>query len=122
MCRKLVKALERVADALESKSQLDRMEAILRKLVSMGKQDMARDQELLTLVNQLNENTNEQAAEVSRISQLIQDALTQLQEGTSPEGTSAVIQQLTEALQAQQVVEDNLRALGADPNNPIPTP
>lgn len=122
MCKKLVRALERIADSLETKSQLDRMEKMLEKLIRMETKDMARDQQIIDLITQLNENTNEQAVEVGRIRELVQQAVTQLKEGTTPEGTTAVINQLTEALTAQQAVEDNLKALGADPENPIPVP
>lgn len=81
---------------------------------------MSQSQEVLSLIDQINTNTNEQAEAVASVTTILTDLRDRLAAGASPDELEAIKTQLNDAITRQQGVEDNLRALGSDPANPIP--
>lgn len=120
MFTKLTKAIDRLTAAMQSRAQLECIESKLDKLLTQGDLLMSRSQELNDLIDALNINSNETAAEVARIRTVLEGIQAQLAKGLSEEATDAIKQRLEGAIGQTQAVEDELKALGTDPNNPIP--
>ena len=117
MLGKLTKSIDKLTDALNQRAQLDRIES---QLLSLEKLIMAKSQELNDLIDQLNINSNETAGEVGRIRTVLEGIQAQLAAGLSASEAEALKGRLADAISQTQTVEDELKALGTDPNNPIP--
>ena len=104
----------------EFEQRLDRIEALLTRIVAQGDEAMARDQEILALIDQVNTNMNEMADQVQRITQALQTLQNEVANGTTATGSQSVVDRLAALVTATQTVEDGLRAIGANPANPTP--
>jgi seryl-tRNA synthetase len=121
----------RISTVLE---QLNELQQKLTQLIEQGVQDMARDQEALDLIQQLNDTTNQmaenEAAEaglLEEVRQIMIGLRSQLEGGVTAGGTDTLLNQLNDAITRQQQAlsisqtnQDALRALGTNPEEPIP--
>lgn len=104
------------------KNQLGEILVHLENILAQGGSLMGRAQELTDLVNAVKQNTDDQAAEVTRIRSVVEQVQGQLREGLSKEEADALKESLSTVVAATQTVEDNLKAIGSNPDNPTPEP
>lgn len=113
-------ALNRLTDVLSLSASIRCIEQKLDSILSLENLIMAKSAEILALIDKLDENSNQTADEVARITVLLTDLKDQTANGVSAQDAAAIQARLEAGIQQSQAVEDKLRALGSDPDNPVP--
>lgn len=114
--REVLDTLKRIASALETKAQLDRIELKLERMERMADEAVT---ELNQRIDELVQNNNDLSGlvdgvkiDVQNQTALIETLTAELEAlrslGATPEQVSAAIQRLTEVRDGQQAIEDKL--------------
>lgn len=114
--REVLDTLKRIASALETKAQLDRIELKLERLESMADEAVT---ELNQRIDELVQNNSDLSGLVDAVKTDVQNQTARIEaltaelealrsQGATPEQVSAAIQRLTEVRDGQQAIEDKL--------------
>jgi hypothetical protein len=116
--------------------QVELLHNKLNQLLQQGTADMARDQEALGLIQQLNERSNQmaemeaqEAAKLVEVRNILEELRRQGEGSITAEGTTNVLDRLNLALQRQNEAiaistanQASLEAMGNNPDEPLPEP
>lgn len=108
----LTKAIKKLTCAINSHGGSSDIEHLI---LSMEAKLMAKSDDILALIEQINVNTNEQADEVARVRGILEQLQADLANGVTAEQAAEIQARLESAVASTQGVEDALRGIGAEP-------